>query len=130
MFAEDPTGQSHRHNDYTIVADTSMVPSGTGNAVQPALDPTPSINTTTGPSNKSPTPTSPNGVSCLRQSFDHFHLSTDVTDFIMQSWHKANSTTYINQWVEFCSQRQVPYYSPVMKDTVQFLKTLVNKLKV
>ncbi len=78
------------------------------NALQPALDLTLSTNTTTGPSNKSTTPTSPktspDGVSCLRQSYDCFHLSTEVTDFIMQSRPGAkelrNSTTHTltNGW--------------------------------
>ena len=134
MFAEDSTGPSHRHIDCTTVADTTMVSSGTTNVVQPALDST-SLRNITRCSNKSATTppsqeTPPIGVSCLRRSFERYNLSTEVADFIMESWRKGTKkqySTYINQWVEFCSQRQISHNSPEMKDTLQFLMMLVNK---
>ena len=80
------------------------------------------------------TPTSqetpPTGVSCLRRSFERYNLSTEVVDFIMESWRKGTKkqySTYINQWVEFCNHRQISHNSPEMKDTLQFLMMLVNK---
>ena len=137
MFAEDSTGPSHRprHIDCTTVADTSMVSSGTTNVVQPGLDSTSSRNIITRSSNQSATtPTSretpPIGLSCLRRSFERYNLSTEVADFIMESRRKGTKkqySTYINQWVEFCSQRQISHNSPEMKDTLQFRMMLVNK---
>ena len=117
------------------MADTSVVSSATTNVVQSGLDSTSWRNIIARSSNKSATtPTSqetpPNGMSYLRKSFDRFNLSTEVADFIMESWRKGTKkqySTYINQWVEFCNQKQVSYDSPEMKDTPQFLMMLVNK---
>ena len=48
----------------------------------------------------------------------------------MQSWRqgtKKQYDTYINQWVEFCCEREITYHAPPMKDTLEFLLQLYNK---
>ena len=116
------------------VANSNVVSSSPATFVRPALDPAPMTRPSTTPLPQWPTsPTqesSPDGMSCVRGSFSHYHFPEEVTDILMASWRKGSKkqyATYVKKWMAFCRERYVNCYSPPLRDALQFLLGLFNQ---
>lgn len=134
MSAEDKSRQSPKNPDCTPLANPDMVPNPTAASMQSTMDSTPSpVPSNTSLSQRSPhsaQQTPSYGMSCVRGSFSHYQLLTEVTDVIISSWRigtQKQYATYLNKWVAFCGERQINHYSPPISETLQFLMSLYNQ---
>ena len=70
------------------------------------------------------------GVSCLRNSFTNHNISGHVADILMASWRSSTQKqykTYIEQWLKFCGEGKINYYSPQIGEALYFLAGLYDK---
>ncbi|KXJ09019.1 Transposon Tf2-6 polyprotein [Exaiptasia diaphana] len=109
---EDKERQDTRNFNSATIAKPAMVPSSTATTLQTSLD-------------------------CgSRQEIDSAHSTSGTTstmaetqtdDIIMASWRNGTQKqykTYIQKWINFCSERQTDCYSPQINEALEFLAML------
>ena len=79
-------------------------------------------------SSPSETPTPPNGLQSLWQSFEERGISSKATTIILQSWATGTQKQYqpyIEKWLQFCAKCSL--YDPPVNIVLDFLVTLYEQ---
>lgn len=110
-----------------------MVPSSTAATLQTPLDCGPRQEMDLPHRTSGATPTlaeaQTDGLSCIRNSFSKYIFSSNVADIIMASWRSGTQKqyeTYIQKWINFCSEKQTDCYSPQISEALEFLAELYS----
>ena len=134
MPSEDQPRPSTGNSGCPALANPNVVPSPPTAPMRSALDsaltPRPSTTSVTQRPTSSTQESSPDGLSCVRESFSRYNFPEQVTDILMASWRKGTQkqyATYIKKWMAFCRERKIDCYSPPLSDTLQFLTDLFNQ---
>ena len=134
MFAEDRPGLSLDNNSRAFMANPSVgfpfgelvdnatmsVPSGEG-----CLD-----KSSVGNDTSVEFETNVNGLQGIRRCLLDCQISSNITDVIINSWRpgmQKQYSVYVNQWTQFCDERQINSISLSLTHVLEFLQTLYKR---
>eukprot|EP00112_Aurelia_sp_Birch-Aquarium-sp1_P014613 Seg317.5 transcript_id=Seg317.5/GoldUCD/mRNA.D3Y31 product="hypothetical protein" protein_id=Seg317.5/GoldUCD/D3Y31 len=134
MCTENCSRESNRRSSYTNVAKPSIFLSSDESSYR--LSSSSEGNSQKSYSSKARLSTStksqPNtdGMQIIRQSLFECRISSEIADVIMFSWRgstKKQYNVYINQWIQFCSERTCDPLHPTVNNVLFYLHSLYEK---
>lgn len=69
----------------------------------------------------------PGCIQNLGKEMCHRGLSEEAAEIILSSWRQSTKKqygTYITKWLQFCSEKQINTFQPLLKELIQFLTVL------